>query len=587
MASWSELTTTYVSTQRIDVATWNALAGYSGNLQYLKDTLDTYSTQQYYTIGFRTSWSFINVASVVPEVPTYFSVDTDLYIDEKPDDVDNQFFNEDDLSTIKMQNTGIYLLTAHYNPISAWNSGEGLKQSQQFYFGNEITDEVISKSGFGTSVSGSLTSWVQASPTPVHNFFIGRISENTVISPRIMIDRDTHSTRTIATFNGSNTSFIDNQSTIAAKSPYVASLFLNSVNLDVTAPPVVFAINGNKKLSINPLDRTEYFQGTSTSGKIGNNPTAFSENDNVVFANYYNTQLSSLPEPLDFVQTTKYYSNSWLGTIDNTYNLGYTFPSKLGVTTPKSVLTHAVDNAFYRVYPYYFMFAFKSFDIFNSMPANTEQNLLSLEQINTSNYIEFDVTLNNEYMGTPLQLTIFHDGTNIKLILRMYANVTIVSFDSLPASERMLFGLRVSQTINQTDVYWPTLYINNTEIASISSWAPNLTTYTLDEKEDNPFPGGASKIWNRITFGGVDYYSVKGNPANNANYSAFYFIGNYKLSDTSLDEGLYVEKEKQYLWNNIPRLFSFTTPHYSFIVTTETAGIIVGSWTFGTPLGLV
>lgn len=579
MASWSELTTTYVSAQRIDVATWNALAGYSGNLQYLKDTLDTYSIQQYYTIGFRTSWSFINTVSSIPVVPTYFSVDTDSNIDEKPDDVDNQFFNEDDLSTIKIRNTGIYLLTAHYNPIAAWNAGEGIKQSQQFYFGNEITDEVISKTGVGKSVSGSLASWVQASPTPVHNFFMGRITENTVISPRIMIDRDLHSTRTIATFDGSNTSFIDNQSTIVAKSPYVSTLFLNSVNLDVTAPVVVFSINGNNKLSNNSLNQTVYKQGTNTSSKIGTDPTAASENEAVVFANYYNTQLSSLPEPSGFVQTTKYYSNSWLGTIDTSYNLGYTFPTKSESVTPKSVLTHAVDNAFYKVYPYYFMFAFKSFDIFNNIPANTEQNLLSLEQINTSNYIDVDVTLNNEYMGTPFQLTVSHDGTNIKLILRMYANVTIVSFASLPPSQRMFFGLRVAQTINQEDVYWPTLYINNTEIASISSWAPNLTTYTLDNTEANN--------WNRITFGGVDYYSVKGNSANNANYSAFYFIGNYKLSDTSLDEGIYVEKEKQYLWNNLPRLFSFTAPHYSFLITTETAGIIVGSWTFGTPLGLV
>jgi len=566
MASWSELTTTYVSTQRIDVATWNELAGYSGNLQYLKDTLDKYSTQQYYTIGFRTSWSFVIPAIPVPAVPTYFSIDTDLDIDEKPDDVDAQFFNEDDLSAIKIRNSGIYLLTAHYNPIAALN---GINQSQMFYFGNEDTDEIISATQFGKSISSSTASWNEASPTPVHNFYMGRLSENTVITPRILLNRDTSGQKIIATFDGSNTSFIDNQSTIAAKSPYVSSLFLNTVDLDVTSPQLIFSINGNYQLSPDIAEPTRYYQKTTTSSRNGDGTA--------IFANYYNTTEQGFVRASTLQKTTKYYTNSWTAAVDDTYKLGYTFPIKLPGISSESVLTHESNNTNYKVNPYYFIFAIKSFDIFNSIPVNTEQNIFSIEQIDTSR----DVPGNTipQYMGTPLQLTVFHDGTNIKLILRMFANVTIVSFTNLSASDRMLFGFRVAQTINQTDVYWPTLYVNNTEIASISSWAPNLTTYTFENTN--------TTIWNRITFGGTDYYSVKGTSTNNANYSAFYFIGNYKLSDIYLEDGTYIEKEKRYLWNNIPKLFSFTVPHYSFFVTTETAGIIVGSWTFGTPLGLV
>jgi tRNA-splicing ligase RtcB len=47
----------------------------------------------------------------------------------------------------------------------------------------------------------------------------------------------------------------------------------------------------------------------------------------------------------------------------------------------------------------------------------------------------------------------------------------------------------------------------------------------------------------------------------------------------------YVEKEKRYLWNNIPSMLSFTAPNYTYVVTTETAGIILNSWTFGTLIG--
>jgi hypothetical protein len=572
MASWFNLTATYVSAQRIDVATWNSLAGYSGNLQYLKDTLDTYTTQQYYTIGFRTSWSFIDVASPIPVSPEYFSIDTDSYIDEKPDDVDNQFFDEDDLSAIKIRNTGMYLLTAYYNSIVDWDSSLGKTQKQEFYFTDNDTDKIISKTKFAGSVTGSLSSWIEASPNPVHNFYMGILNENTVISPRIYINDTTGGNKTIATFTGSNTSFIDNQSTIVAKSPYVATLFLKTTNPDAIPPTLVFSINGNHQLSKNTSITTQYYQQTNNSSTDGY--------ENALFTNYFNTEMIGYPPTSTSERTTKYLINSWMGTIDTKYNLGFTYPTSVPGISSKSVLTHFDNNTDYIVNPYYFLFSFKSFNIYNNIPINTEQNILSIEQIESRYFPGYiaaaDVNF-EQYIGTPLQLTVFHDGTNIKLILRMYTNVTIVSFSNVSVSDRMLFGFRAAQTINQSDIYWPTLYINNTEIASISSWAPNLTTYTLDNTD--------TSIWNRITFGGVDYYPVKGSISNNANYSAFYFIGNYKLSDTSIDSGDYVEKEKRYLWNNIPSMLSFTAPNYTYVVTTETAGIILNSWTFGTLIG--
>jgi hypothetical protein len=223
------------------------------------------------------------------------------------------------------------------------------------------------------------------------------------------------------------------------------------------------------------------------------------------------------------------------------------------------------------VNPYYFIFAIKSFDIFNNMPANTEQNIIAIEQTDTS------LIDTNQYQGTPFQLTAFHDGSKITFNIRMFTNVKQIAFSNLTKNDRMFFGLQIAQTIDGKDVYWPRLFVNNTEIASMSSWAPNYTTYTLDND---------SSFWNRITFGGADYYSVQGTASNNAMYSAYYFIGNYKLSDTILQDGYVNGLEKSYLWRNLPSKFSFAVPNYSFITKDTTVGMFVNSWTFGTLIGL-
>ena len=142
-----------------------------------------------------------------------------------------------------------------------------------------------------------------------------------------------------------------------------------------------------------------------------------------------------------------------------------------------------------------------------------------------------------------------------------------------------MFGLQLLEQINNLDVIWPKLIINNTEIATISSWASNLTTYNLDY--ENPLSTN-----NSTTIGGVEYYSVKGTVSNNAMYSQYYFIGDYKLTDTYLNKGTTTAREKVYLWKYLPPLLSFSTPNYSFLVSYTNAGMIVGSWTFGSTIGL-
>ena len=550
MASWTNLTTTYTTNTLITVNDWNKLAGYSGNVQYLKDILDYFSTNEYVTYGYSTSFSFINTTNI-GTVLTFSTINTDEKTEVFPDEDAAQFFNPDDNSYRVIQKSGKYLLTAHYNPVVAYNAGNGSLQSQTFDF--TINERSISKTNFAGSNVANGASWTEATATPVTNFFMGRLQEGGILLPKIL-DAGQHANVAIATFNGSNTSFIDNQSIIFAKSPTVSSLFLNTPTLDVSPPLNIYSLIGGEKLSYN--GNVQEWYAFSSNTRDANND----ETDPV-----FETDPSG-----DYT----YYSNSWASSFDNTYSLPFTTPIFVTGTSPKSIFGTQVSTYNAIIKPYYMIFAIKSFDPNSNIPLNTEQNIFSIEA--------YDLSASNRYIGTPFQLTAHWAGSGVGLylIMRLFTNVTQVHFPTITsANTRIMFGLQLLEQINNLDVIWPKLIINNTEIATISSWASNLTTYNLDY--ENPLSTN-----NSTTIGGVEYYSVKGTVSNNAMYSQYYFIGDYKLTDTYLNKGTTTAREKVYLWKYLPPLLSFSTPNYSFLVSYTNAGMIVGSWTFGSTIGL-
>lgn len=547
MASWTNLTTTYTTNTLITVNEWNALAGYSGNTQYLKDILDFFSTNEYVTYGFRTSFSFINTTNA-GIVTTFSTIDVDEKTDVFPNENEAQFFNPDDNAYRVIQKSGKYLLTAHYNPVVEDNSGSGVFQSQTFDF--TINESSISKTNFAGSNVAATTSWTEATATPVTNFFMGRLQEEDILLPQIL-DAGDYGNVAIATFSGSNTSFIDNQSIIFAKSPTVSTLFLNTPTLDVSPPLNIYSLIGGKPL-INFVNQ-QIWEAFSNNTRDADDILA----DPIFSSNWQN----------DYT----YYSNSWASSFDTTYLLPYTTPVFVTGTSPKSIFSSEVAI----IKPYYMMFAIKSFDPNSNIPVNTEQNIFSIEAYDSSN-IEI------EYIGTPFQLTAYWGGSGVGLylIMRLFTNVAQVHFPTFTsANTRIMFGLQLFEQINNLEVISPKLFINNTEISSISSFANNLTTYNLDYTDP-------LLVNNSTVIGGVEYYSVKGTVSNNAMYSQYYFIGDYKLTDTYYNSGTITEREKVYLWKYLPPLLSFTAPNYSFIVSYTDAGMIVGSWTFGSTIGL-
>jgi len=560
MASWTNLTTTYTTNTLITVSTWNNLAGYSGNVQYLKDILDYFSTNEYVTYGYRTSASFVNTPNV-GIVTTFTTIDTDEKTDVFPDEDEPQFFNPDDNSYRVIQKSGKYLLTAHYNPVVDYNAGQGDNQSQTFDF--TINEASISKTNFsGSNVYdvGILFSLESAAVTPVTNFFMGRLQEGDILLPQTL-DAGSYADVSIATFNGSNTEETDilgnPPAFITAKSPTVSTLFLNTPTLDVSPPAHIYSLIGGKALELTAnvqyweafSSNTRNAQGTETDPVFSTDPTT------------------------SFVLRYSYYSNSWATSFDTTYSLPYTTPVYVSGTTSKSILGTQPSLQAAIIKPYYMIFAIKSFGPPPIVATNNEQNIFSIEA--------YDLT-NDTYIGTPFQLTAYWGGSGdgLYFIMRLFTNVTQVHFPTFTtANVRMMFGLQLLEQIDNLDVISPKLFINNTEIASISSWATNFTTYNLDY--ENPL-----SINNKTVIGGVENYSVKGAVANNAMYSQYYFIGDYKLTDTYINGGITTAREKIYLWNYLPPLLSFTVPNYSFLVSYTDAGMFVGSWTFGSNIGL-
>lgn len=560
MASWTNLSTTYTTNTLITVDTWNKLAGYSGNVQYLKDILDYFSTNEYVTYGYKTSASFINTANA-GIVTTFSTIDTDEKTDVFPDEDEPQFFNPEDNAYRVIQKSGKYLLTAHYNPVVEYNVGQGDNQSQTFDF--TINENSISKTNFaGSNVfdTGLLFPLDNAVVTPVTNFFMGRLQEGDILLPQIL-DAGSYADVTIATFNGSNTEETDIYGNppafITAKSPTVSSLFLNTPTLDVSPPEHIYSLIGGKPLL--SVGNVQYWQAFSSNTRNANGEQVDAE---------FSTNPNSVLNP-----SYSYYSNSWASSFDTTYSLPHTTPVFVTGTTSKSIFGTTPSTATAIIKPYYMIFAIKSFGPPPIIASDNEQNIFSIEA--------YDL-VNNEYIGTPFQLTAYWGGIGVGLylIMRLFTDVTQVHFPTFTtANVRMMFGLQLLEQIDNLDVIWPKLIINNTEIASISSWAPNLTTYNLDYTN-------SLSINNQTVIGGVEFYSVKGTIANNAMYSQFYFIGDYKLTDKYLNNGVTTEREKIYLWKYLPPLLSFATPNYSFLVSYTNAGMIVGSWTFGSNIGL-
>ena len=556
MASWTNLTTTYTTNTLITVDIWNKLTSYYGNTQWLKDILDYYAINEYYTTGFRTSTSF--VMPIAPSISTFDTpayIDTDEKTDVYPDEVVDQFFDVDNDSYIKIRKNGKYILTTHYNPVTFYNTGLGINQSQTFDF--LIDDKSISKTNFAGSNIDSDVSRSENTTTPVHNFFMGRLDEGEVVIPQILYS-DYYANKSIATFSGSNTSFANDRSGIFAKGPYVASVYLNTPTLDISPPETIYTlIGGRKQYTDSIFPEREYWDAYAKT----------LVNTNLQFTNEYNTA-----EP---PSRTKYFANSWISSFDTTYNLKYTYPKNFtGYLVPKAVWTDQFSLS-----PYsgtfkarYMIFAIKALDIYNSMAANTEQNIFSIEMEKRI------ASPGPEYIGTPFQLTAFYSGTKITFNIRKYTQVTQVQFDNMTKQDRLFFALQVTQNVNGVDLFWPRLYINNTEVASVSATSANLTSYELNYDDDT--------VYNHATFGGVDYYAVQGDVTKNSMYTAFYFIGNYELSDPIKANGVTYDKEKQYIWKYLPPKYSFVNPNYSWIVLNTTAGMIVDTWTFGTLKGL-
>lgn len=571
MASWTNLTTTYIPTEVIDVATWNQLAGYDGNTQYLYETLNRHSLNQYYVYGYTADTS----TSFLLNQYQYYDLDYTNHVDFVPDEVDPQFFDEENNAYIKIRKTGLYLIAGHLNYMT---ENENISQNYMVY---QMHRNNVPTDAYATSIQSLPVPFAntQNSPTSMQFFDFQLYNQNDVIYSNIT-NYNIESVN-LPTFIGNNTSFIATTSyintpptsfvtketptfsnNIVAQSPYFTTVYLTTPSINIEAAPVIFSYTAGY--------RTEFNSNPSYAAVVKDAWVSYNSQS----AGYEDCTLVNSYDTTD--NYAKYTPNRWRQSPQTANDFSYVYPL-VDVTVPHSqavfsALQYADQPIGYRYPDYgYIMFSMKSFDIFNAINIHVEQNIFS---VHITGIIETAPNVFQRYIiGTPFTFSISKNGASISMWIRLYEKIKQISFSNLTITDECIFGLKIGQMVNGIFEYSPSLIFNNIEVATINSFT-TTTTYDMANTERSSGTGAHS-------IGGVDFYAASGSAAAKRIYSAFYNITNYKFADTSYESGTVTEKQKDFVWSHYLEKYEFSPPNYTYTVSETSSGIYFGTFAFG------
>jgi hypothetical protein len=535
---------------------WNKLSGYEGNLQYLYETIENYSLNDYYAYGFYNPQigelgtnSFIIYTFPLPEI------EVGIRVDERPDDVEAQFYDEDNYSNIKIQKSGIYIINTHVLPFNQEESSPDTQFSLSFERNEEISSLTETVESNGASFPGLM----QITPNPINYYSIRRLNEGDVITP-VVSAKSFAGIGRLQEFTGTWFS----SAYPFAKTPYVSSLFMVSprINIDIPSAFFYFAANLNYLL----------IENTSIE----------------IWANSTNQSLAPLTS--GDVASNKYLGWNFL---NQSNNKSYVYPFNDSPLTT-SIAYFEQRQALGRVFDgdyidseglnlsknaRYIIIGIKSFNATLGFTPGIEQNIFSF--IIPNNYE--NITQNTK----PVTLSATTDGTNITLWFRVYERIHQIQFSDLTDTSEVLIAIEFTQFNNNQYIYEPKIIINNKTIITDSGDDSKIislaNTVTVPATNSGAYKSSYDmKRVSGISICGTDFYSASDNQANLSSHIGYYFIGDWFFDD-EVAENSNTILQKEFIWDYLSNHYNVSLLDYNYIVTSGIVddAIILDQFQFG------
>ena len=539
MASWTPLLTTYVTNSVIDVSTWSALTGRSGNLQYLYDQL----IPEIYANGYVSTSFLLNQNNVD------YTINPDTFTDIRPSGLQTQFPYSSFTGNIKVRRDGLYLMSATTLNTGSWNT-------PALTFKNN--GDIISQSVANYTPRYAATNEPNA-PLPINHFAIELFNEENEVSA--VASKTTGSVLNVQYSPGDSSA----DALYFSKSPYVSNLFLNNAGVNTIAPTPIFILDSNINLSIDENTNRGFYPSNDkwiSALSPSNSSTMYAFVDTV-------NATSALTWPRMHWATTK-----------NNTSRAYVYPYIPSVYYNSFATWRWLPNTGNASdYDYCFMMvAIKSFDQANT-PAGSEYevNLLSLHTIDIA----------NEITGTPISVTAVTNTakTQTTIWLRV-ANwrmiIDVFDPNSPSLANGYIFSLEAgalnNNIIDYSSIKCNTSFSGTKEI-NLSTLG-NLTGYDLNN----------IKV---MTLGGNEFFSIS-YTADTQTKQSYYFVGNWRLADKSYaqeltgswgtviqGDGFYYTQQKESLWRIMKSQFNINDRvMYSSSSTAASNAIVFGTFLF-------
>lgn len=564
MASWTELSVAASFTQ-ITLDMWNKLSGNEGNLQYLYEKLANYSLDDYYAYGFyNPQTTTLGANSFVLIGTDYYDIEPSQRTDERPDDVEAQFYDDENYGNIKIQTSGVYIINGHALPINEVNSEPQTFFSLKF----EINDTTISSTSTVESSGASTAARRLTTPNPLNYYSINRLNEGDIINPLISVPYPGRIGRLIE-YTGS---WYSGQIPFA-KTPYVSMLFLSTprINIDIPSAYFYFAADPNYVITNQ------------------NNTTAYRIENTDISTEVWKDSVNAIVRELTSVNVILSPYSGWnLFIQDN--NKSYVYPfndnpliKSKAVFTGAEVLGLKSDISYFdnngvdfSKNARYLIIGIQSLDSTPGFTPGVEQNLISF--IVDNNYGGILTT------ASPVTLSATVDGGgNITLWLRVYERIHQIQFSDFDAYSEIMIAIEFVQLYNDQYFYTPKIIINNKIIVSDSG--DNSKIISLANNYYGFYDFLPSYDMQRVTgieIGGNGFYSATDNQSNLSTHLGYYFIGDWFLDD-EVSENQNTELQKQFLWEYLSNHYNITLLDYNYTVTSGTVddAIILDQFVFG------
>lgn len=569
MASWTNLNTVFTPYTQVSLSMWNELSGFEGNLQYLYEVLNKYGFQDYYAYGF---YNADNLTSFTMTSWLTYDLETSERIDERPTEIEAQFFDTANFGNIQIRKTGLYLLNAHALPINAVNNDNKAGFSLKFARNNvDISETLTTESNSQSTLNRRLDT-----PNPLNYFAIQSLSEDDVINPNIL----TYGSGDAELYQYTG-SWLNNKRPFA-KSPYVSSLFLTSEEY-FKGTEVIYFFQASKKYF--PAINNEYFAKITLLIK--------SPGPGVLNAN--EAPWASINKPTEIIAYgANYFDPNFFWSIGyDSPAISYSIPAEYDSNgNPNQNPLWKIINATTNTIPIeyrYFLFAFKALDYYNE--PYYETNIIS--------FCIYDQKWGSDNEGLKsvvCTLSVSWDASaNAIFWLRTYWSVKKVVVAGLNPTDKILVGLSFAQLYNSNIIYQPSIIINNQVVAFDIVDESNLIYEPDDGYDLSEFFSTPTRVYtNDITqvnaniIQGENFATCSSSFVSSAwSYApkrasaAAYAKGNWKISDEFLNATT-ATTEKLYIWQQMIDTYNIPDTMYtctSFSMTVP-GMIVIGTYNF-------